>query len=125
IRFGLTAVKGVGTHVVEEISKEREENGLYKNLWDFCERLDSINRREVEALIKVGAFDSTGQPRKGLLQVAEDALKQSKAMRKKKAEGQGSLFDALSGGPEDALNALEALDAPTVPDEEFDEMEKF
>ena len=67
IRFGLDAVKGVGYAAVEAIKQAREEDGDFTSLWDFCERVDgrTVNKRSIEALIKCGAFGSTGATRRG------------------------------------------------------------
>ena len=75
IRFGLDAVKGVGYAAVEAIKAAREEGGAFTSLWDFCERVDgrAVNKRSIEALIKCGAFGSTGATRKGMLEVLEPA----------------------------------------------------
>ena len=69
IRFGLDAVKGVGYAAVEAIKGAREEGGPFTSLWDFCERVDAraVNKKAIEALIKCGAFGSTGATRKGML----------------------------------------------------------
>ena len=69
IRFGLDAVKGVGYQAVEAIKRAREEGGEFRSLWDFCERVDSraVNKKAIDALIKCGAFGSTGATRKGML----------------------------------------------------------
>lgn len=123
VRFGLTAIKGVGELIVNEISAEREQNGHYKSLFDFVKRVDGVNRREVDALIKAGAFDSTGYTRKGLLEVSEQALKQAKSIKKKEETGQSSLFDVMNA--EDAFSAMQMVDEPTVSNQEWDEMEKF
>src|SRR5205823_12558713 len=75
IRFGLDAVKGVGHAAVEAIKRAREEGGPFASLWDFCERVDcrTVNKRAIEALIKSGAFGSTGASRKGMLAVLDAA----------------------------------------------------
>src|SRR5579875_1280726 len=75
IRFGLDAVKGVGYAAVEAIKRAREEGGPFRDLWDFCARVDgrAVNKKAIEALIKCGAFGSTGATRKGMLQVLEQA----------------------------------------------------
>ena len=75
IRFGLDAVKGVGYQAVEAIKRAREEGGEFTSLWDFCERVDNraVNKKAIEALIKCGAFGSTGASRKGMLEVLEQA----------------------------------------------------
>ncbi|MEX3605867.1 MAG: DNA polymerase III subunit alpha [Burkholderia sp.] len=59
IRYGLGAVKGSGQNAIEEILRARKEGGVFKDLFDFCERIDRrlVNRRNVEALIRAGAFD--------------------------------------------------------------------
>src|SRR3954465_12116449 len=65
IRFGLDAVKGAGYQAVEGIKAPREEGGPFESIWDFCARVDSraVNKKAIEALIKCGAFGSTGAPR--------------------------------------------------------------
>ncbi len=75
IRFGLDAVKGVGYQAVEAIKGARECDGPFESIWDFCARVDSrlVNKRAIEALIKCGAFGSTGASRKGMLEVLEQA----------------------------------------------------
>ena len=75
IRFGLDAVKGVGYAAVEAIKRAREEGGPFTSLWDFCERVDArtVNKRSIEALIKCGAFGSTGATRRGMLEVLDSA----------------------------------------------------
>jgi DNA polymerase-3 subunit alpha len=75
IRFGLDAVKGVGYAAVEGIKRAREEGGEFTSIWDFCARVDcrAVNKRAIEALIKCGAFGSTGASRKGMLDVLEAA----------------------------------------------------
>src|ERR687895_22137 len=74
IRFGLDAVKNVGHSAVESILRARVEGG-FGSLWDFCERVDAraVNKRAIECLIKCGALDSTGAPRRGMLEVLERA----------------------------------------------------
>ena len=70
IRFGLDAVKGVGYAAVEAIKRAREDGRRRsRDLWDFCERVDgrAVNKKAIEALIKCGAFGSTGASRKGML----------------------------------------------------------
>ena len=59
IRYGLGAVKGTGEQAVNVILKARDEGGPFKDLFDFCQRVDKrmVNRRTIEALIKAGAFD--------------------------------------------------------------------
>ncbi len=98
IRFGLGAVKNVGQGAVEAIVREREK-GKYKDIFDFCRRVDtdSVNKRVVESLIKAGAFDGTGARRAQLLNVYEPAMDAAANRRKQNVSGQVSLFD-LGGG---------------------------
>src|SRR6185436_15365566 len=73
IRFGMSAVRNVGSGVVSYVVAAREEGGPFTDFYDFCERVDplALNKRTVESLIKAGAFDSLGHRRKGLVLVHE------------------------------------------------------
>ena len=94
IRFGLDAVKGVGYAAVEAIKAARED-GAFTSLWDFCERVDArtVNKRAIEALIKCGAFGSTGATRKGMLAVLDSAQAAGQKTQQDAQIGQGSIFD--------------------------------
>jgi DNA polymerase-3 subunit alpha len=94
IRFGLNAVKGVGRGAIEAIIAARE-SGRFDSLYDFCARVDStlVNKRTLEALIKSGAFDSTGDTRRGMLDALPSAAADGERRRKDRAAGQGGLFD--------------------------------
>ncbi len=98
IRYGLNAVKSVGRSVVEAIVVEREENGKYKSLENFIERMSGKdnNKRTVENLIKAGAFDSMGGTRKQYVAVFAAIMDQVNDKKKKSIEGQMSLFDFAS-----------------------------
>jgi DNA polymerase-3 subunit alpha len=97
IRFGLDAVKGVGHAAVEAIKVAREEGagGPFLDIFDFCERIDSraVNKKAIEALIKCGAFGSTGATRQGMLAVLEQAQAAGLKAQQDAALGQGSIFD--------------------------------
>jgi DNA polymerase-3 subunit alpha len=95
IRFGLDAVKGVGYQAVEAIKRARGQGGEFVSLWDFCERVDGrvVNKKAIEALIKCGAFGSTGATRKGMLAVLEQAQAAGQKMQQDALIGQGSIFD--------------------------------
>ncbi len=100
IRFGLDAVKGVGFQAVEAIKQAREGEGsgpaqTFSSLWDFCERVDNrtVNKKAIEALIKCGAFGSTGATRKGMLGVLEQAQGAGQKIQQDAQIGQGSIFD--------------------------------
>jgi len=103
IRFGFAGIRGVGEGVGEAIMAERESGGPFKSLHDFVERVDtnSANRRVVEALIKSGAFDSTGYPRRQLLSFVdkgnpENIIDAYAKRQKDRAAGQFSLFDMFA-----------------------------
>ncbi len=95
IRFGLDAVKGVGFAAVEAIKRAREDGGPFRDLWDFCARVDgrAVNKKAIEALIKCGAFGSTGDSRKGMLSVLEQAQAAGQKSQQDALIGQGSIFD--------------------------------
>ncbi|MGI6220771.1 MAG: DNA polymerase III subunit alpha [Coriobacteriales bacterium] len=99
IRFGFAGIKGVGESVGDAILAEREANGPFANLHDFVSRIDTgkANKRVVQALIKSGAFDSTGYTRQQLILFLErDGLLEAAARHHKDQEmGQFSMFDAL------------------------------
>ncbi len=102
IRFGLAAIKQVGEPVVEAIIKEREENGEFKNIFDFCKRVDAkfVNKKSLEGLIKAGAFSNIEKSRKQLFDNIEHILDVTSKEAKDKALGQVSLFSALGGDDE-------------------------
>jgi DNA polymerase III subunit alpha len=130
IRFGLDAVKGVGYSAVEAIKRARED-GLFTSLWDFCERVDSrtVNKKAIEALVKCGAFGSTGATRKGMLTVLEQAQAAGQKTQQDTLIGQGSIFDLTpptrDDGPvgSDAAAAFAAPSHPPIPTEEFEQAE--
>ncbi len=99
IRFGLDAVKNVGHAAVQAIIAAREEDGEFRSIWDFCERVDAraVNKRAIECLVKCGALDSTGAARKGMLAVLPHAQANGQKAQEDAQRGQGSIFDL--GGP--------------------------
>ena len=102
ITFGLSAVRNVGEAVVDLIVTERGKNGPFAGFQDFIDRVDVnvLNKRTIESLIKAGAFDSCGQTRKGLLEVALDMLDATIARRRAEEMGQYSLFGGSDAGAE-------------------------
>lgn len=97
IRFGMAAIKGVGENVVNAIIEEREKNGDFRNVFDFCKRLDPkfVNKKSLEGLIKAGAFSTIEKSRKQLLDNLDHILASSSKFAKEKAMGQVSLFAGL------------------------------
>jgi DNA polymerase-3 subunit alpha len=127
IRFGLDAVKGVGYAAVEAIKAARE-TGPFESIWDFCARVDprAVNKKAIEALIKCGAFGSTGASRKGMLEVLEQAQSAGQKQQLDAQIGQGSIFDLSpdqGGGNGSAAASAFAPSHPPIPQEEFDQAE--
>ncbi len=94
IRFGLAAIRGVGTKAAEAIVAAREAGGGYEGLTDFCMRVGTqmVSRRVLEALIKCGAFDSSGIARAALMANAEQALKLAQKAESDAEKNQIGLF---------------------------------
>lgn len=117
IRFGLGAVKGVGTAALDAVMEVRGE-GAFSSLYDFCQRVDlrRVNKKVVEALIKCGAFDSLGAHRAQCMGALEEAMEHGQKLQRERAIGQESLFGAeeiratASGGRDGALPAVEPWD---------------
>ena len=95
IRFGLGSIKNVGMAPVENIVKERMENGPYKGFTDFCERIveTQVNKKCVESLIKAGVFDEFEETRATLLASFETIIDVIQSSKKKGLDGQVSMFD--------------------------------
>lgn len=94
IRFGLAAIKNVGRAFMRQLVEERQANGSYVSLMDFCERLydKELNRRALESMIQAGAFDSMGFHRSQMLAVYERVVDAVANERRKNVEGQLDLF---------------------------------
>jgi DNA polymerase-3 subunit alpha len=122
IRFGLSAVRNVGEQVVEAVIDARQRKGEFTSFADFCDKVDAgvLNRRTVESLIKAGAFESLGHPRKGLLLSFESIADHALARKRAESEGQFSLFDVPDTGATTAL-----VDVVQIPDVEFERTEKL
>jgi DNA polymerase-3 subunit alpha len=114
IRFGLAAVRNVGINVVDAIVSARESSGAFTSFADFLRKVPAnvCNKRVIESLIKAGAFDSLGHPRKGLVLIHELAIDTVIDVKRNEAIGQDSLF----GGDAE----IEATFEVPVPDGEWD-----
>ena len=121
IHFALSAIKGCGGSAAESIVKEREENGPFKDIFDFCERVEAsqCNRSSIETLIKAGAMDSFGAHRSQLMAVLDRAMQSGAVALADKKSGQGNLFgDDFSDDEEDNKVDLPVMD-------ELDERQKL
>jgi len=99
IRYALAAIKGVGTKAMERLVAERESGGVYRDLFDLAERLDSgvINKRQIEQLAAAGSFDSLESSRARVYGAAETLSRYAHAAAEARASAQASLFGSSSG----------------------------
>ena len=97
IRFGLAAIKNVGEAAMSAAVADREANGPFKSMEDFCSRLDSrtVNKKILESLVKCGAFDWDSRHRAALMNAIEGAMGAAASVQKDRASGQVSLFDSM------------------------------
>ena len=102
IRFGLSAVKGVGDIAGKLIVEERLKNGPFTDFGDLVERVDgkALNKRVLESLIKTGGFDALYQNRAALLSDLDRAMGEAQLRRKDREAGQANLFDMMGGEEE-------------------------
>jgi DNA polymerase-3 subunit alpha len=124
IRFGLDAVKGVGYAAVEAIKRARDQDGPFTDIYDFCARVDgrAVNKKAIEALIKCGAFGSTGDSRKGMLAVLEQAQGAGQKAQQDALIGQASIFD-LGGSDTDGASSFATPSHAPIPSAEFERPE--
>jgi DNA polymerase-3 subunit alpha len=97
VRYGLAGIKNVGTAAVEQIVAERETNGDFESLIDFCSRIDTqlTNKKVLESLVRCGAFDMLGAHRAQLFNAIDFAMTRAAQSLKDQRSGQGSLFELL------------------------------
>ena len=119
IRFGLSAVRNVGTNVVNEIWRAREEKGRYASFPDFLDKVPAsvCNKRTIDSLVKAGAFDSLGHTRRALNTIHEQAVDAVVGVKRQEATGQFDLFggDAdLGGGVSVQVPVLDEWDKKTL-----------
>ncbi len=123
IRFGLGAVRNVGTNVVASIIQARKEKSKFTEFSDYLNKIDAIacTKKVTESLIKAGGFDSLGHPRKGLLLVHSDAIDAVMSTKKAEAIGQFDLFGGLDDGDDSVASVFNVK----VPDEEWETKHKL
>ncbi len=120
IRYALGAIKNVGEAAMEKVVQEREANGLFKDLYDFAQRIDphAVNKRQMENLARAGAFESLCANRRQVHSAIEMLLKMSSIAHHERDSGQMGLF----GGKAEGAPA----DAPGLPDiSEWSKMERL
>jgi DNA polymerase-3 subunit alpha len=120
---GLCAIKGCGRSAVDAIVSARQSGGPFRDLFDFCERVDpaQASRATIETLIKAGAFDSCGAKRSQLMATIDRALQAGAALHADRRSGQRGLFDALEPADDRATRSAAAL--PEMP--EWDDRQRL
>ncbi len=118
IRFGLAAIKNIGRGFVNDVLAEREANGDFISLYQFCERCAGmdLNKRALENLIRAGAFDSTGAKRSQLIAVYEKVLDSITAKRKENIQGQLDFFSLAAENDENHQNQADEIPLPDIPE---------
>ena len=128
IRFGLVAIKNIGRGFIQAVMRERELNGPFISLYDFCSRMNGseMNKRAVENLIRSGAFDSMGARRSQLIKVYETVMDSVAAQQRDNVEGQMDFFSmaAASSGAPAPVKEIPLPDIPEYTPEELMTMEK-
>ncbi|MEE1620277.1 DNA polymerase III subunit alpha [Zafaria sp. Z1313] len=115
IRFGMGAVRNVGANVVNAMVQAREEKGKYTSFSDFLQKVPAVvcNKRTIESLVKAGAFDSMGHPRRALAMIHEEAVDSVIVLKRNEAANQ---FDLFSGLDDPSAGAGLTVDIPDLPE---------
>ena len=124
IVFGLAAVRNVGESLVDRIVAERDANGPFEDIFDFCQRVDPVvlNKRTMDSLVKGGAFDSLDHPRQGLCLVLEGVVDRTLERRREQDLGITTLFAALE---EEQTDPGWGTTKVAIPDSEFDKAQRL
>ncbi len=103
IVYGIGAIKGVGEGPIEAIIEAREKGGYFKDLFDFCARIDlkKVNKRVIEKLIYSGALDRLGPHRAAMMASLKDAVKAASQHHHAESFGQSDMFGVLTDAPEE------------------------
>ena len=129
VRYGLSAIKSIGTAVVSSILSERNENGPFRDLQDFIERMTGkdINRKAIENFIMAGAFDGFKVKRSQMMAVYQNIMDNAQREKKSKITGQINLMDFLGGMAGDGNDSSGfgdafGVDYPDIPEFSREEM---
>lgn len=124
IRFGLGTVKNVGISFMDKVVEERKTGGSFASFTDFAKRMSGkdLNKRAVEGMIRVGAFDAIVPERNRLLASYEEIMDSAMSEKRNNIEGQINLFGGLLGASEKVKDELSY--APPMPKGMILEMEK-
>ncbi len=126
IRFGLGAIKGVGTGSVEAIVTSREKQGTFQSVQDFAKRVDNraINKKTLESLIRGGAFDDMEKNRRFLFEIVEDIIHFGSGSHRDSATGQESFLDILDRSRGQTLSSKKKEQFPNWSEHELLKFEK-
>lgn len=124
IRFGLAAIKSIGSGAIGEIIRERKVKGRFKSLSDFCNRAKAgvLSKSLIETLIRAGTFDEFGYNRATLLHAYPTAFERAQGMLKDQAIGQESLFGSFD--EDDSSQDDFIVELPELPKMEIAKSEK-
>ncbi|WP_429933227.1 DNA polymerase III subunit alpha [Alteromonas sp. 4B03] len=124
IVYGIGAIKGVGEGPIEAIIEARETQGAFKDLFDFCAKIDikRVNKRVLEKLVLAGAMDNLGPHRASLMASLPEALAAAGQHAKAESFGQSDMFGLLTTEPEEVQQAF--ADVPEWPEKVWLEGEK-
>ena len=127
IVYGLGAIKGVGQSAIEEMLKERDDNGPFSGLYDLCKRVDlrKFNKRVLEALIRAGAFDEFDTNRASHLAELPTALRVAEQHGKTAQTGQNDLFSLPGSSPPGNDDDIEDSDAYSTAVEPWSDNERL
>ncbi len=125
ILFGLCAIKNVGIAAVQEIIKERDKNGPFRSLFDFCRRLSNrkITKRVTEYLIKSGAFDVFGHSRRGMFEALDKIL--AATSKKSSVKKKRGITELTLPGVKKKEENLEEIEIPELTLDEWPDEEKL
>ncbi len=124
IRFGMGAVRNVGSNVVAGLVEAREEQGAYESFSDFLKKVPMhvCNKRTVESMIKAGAFDELGHTRRALVTIHEQAIDQAISHKKQSQQYETDIFGAMAGEDSD-MGDIDGVAVPDLP--EWDKKDKL
>ena len=126
LRYGLVAVKNIGSGFVNEITSQRDKNGDFKSFEDFCKRMHGgdLNRRALESLIKCGCFDGLGANRRQLMMICQTVIDSVTEHNRRNVEGQIDMFGMSGDNGEKSFGEIELPDVPDYKKGELTRMER-
>jgi DNA polymerase-3 subunit alpha len=118
IRFGLAAIKNVGTNAINSILDARQKTGQFESFFEFCEHVDLrvVNKRVIESLVKAGALDTLGHKRSQLFAVIDKAIETAQKLQRDRESGQQGLFGMGAAVLQDSLETPAQPLLPDVPE---------